>query len=379
MKQQTPWLRRAAGLLLAAAALPLTPLAAQETQAPADPVVVDVTPDPTPITTVQQPVAEPVTITPPAAPVPQVTAPVAETRTVRRTTTATRTDRVAPRPAARPARPAPASAPAPVAAAEPAPAVAPPAAEATPAPVVPAPTAAPAPEGESGGSILLWLLAGALVVGALFLLLRRRRRDEAVVDDEVFEAAPVAEPEPLMAAPLMAAPLATTAADEPVPAETGRPWLDLAMRPVRAGVTGDDAVVEFELTVDNQGSAAARDVRISTWMFAAGAAQQTEMERTLIERPDEGALPEVTIEAGAGKRIETAVALATAGIDNDAVLPVVVAEARYRLPDGSEGRTSASYAVGVPDGEALAHFAIDNPSGLHDDVEARPMGEVEKA
>jgi hypothetical protein len=53
--------------------------------------------------------------------------------------------------------------------------------------------------------------------------------------------------------------------------------------------------------------------------------------------------------------------------------PVVVAEARYRLPDGSEGRTTASYAVGVPDGDDLAHFSIDNPSGLHEEVVARQM------
>ena len=58
--------------------------------------------------------------------------------------------------------------------------------------------------------------------------------------------------------------------------------------------------------------------------------------------------------------------------------PVVVADARYRLPDGGEGRTSASFAVGVPDGEELAHFGIDNPSGLHEDVVARPLGEPER-
>ena len=73
------------------------------------------------------------------------------------------------------------------------------------------------------------------------------------------------------------------------------------------------------------------------------------------------------------------VALSTEKVEGDAVLPVVVADARYLLPDGSEGRTSATFAVGVPDGEELAHFAVDNPSGLNEGVVAKPLGEMEKA
>jgi hypothetical protein len=76
--------------------------------------------------------------------------------------------------------------------------------------------------------------------------------------------------------------------------------------------------------------------------------------------------------------MEASVALPTADVEGDAVLPVVVADARYRLPDGSEGRTSASFAVGVPDGEELAHFGIDNPSGLHEGVVAKPLGEPQR-
>ncbi len=57
----------------------------------------------------------------------------------------------------------------------------------------------------------------------------------------------------------------------------------------------------------------------------------------------------------------------------------MVAEARYRLSDGSEGRTSAAFAVGVPWEGQLAHFDVENPSGLHEGVEAWPLGESEKA
>ncbi len=56
------------------------------------------------------------------------------------------------------------------------------------------------------------------------------------------------------------------------------------MRPVRAGSSADDALVEIELTVGNSGSVAAHDVRISTFMFASEAASQSEMDRLLLER-----------------------------------------------------------------------------------------------
>ena len=56
----------------------------------------------------------------------------------------------------------------------------------------------------------------------------------------------------------------------------------------------------------------------------------------------------------------------------------MVADARYTLPDGSEGRTHASFAVGLPSGDGLEPFAVDLPSGLRDDVEARLHGEPER-
>ena len=455
MKRDPTPLRRAA-LLLAAAALPLAPLAAQDTQPPAD-APVDQTPTPTPVPTPTQPV-EPATdpVTPTAT-----TTQIPESEDAGTVAPAPAATRAAPRAAPRsaPARTIRVTTPAPSIVAAP---VAPPATGALPAPdpnlavgateILPEPQPLPETAGapppaatEQGGvgSILPWIL-GALALGALaLLLLRRRRRRDDVYHDEVYEEAheplpvahvdpvdeaPVVAPSvlPVAGAPIAAAPAAVAAmsdgdsasldrgdgyarygedADSPdegdrhaaataavgaaalggvalgtagaATAETGRPRLDLLMKPVRAGVTGDEARVEFELAVTNHGDAAARDVRVSTWMVAAGAS--SEMERALIEHPEPETLPDTTIEAGAGRRIEAEVTLPTAQVKGDAVLPVVVAEARYRLPDGSEGRTSASFAVGVPDGEELAHFAIDNPSGLHDEVVARALGEPEHA
>lgn len=372
MKPQAPSLARAAALLLAAAALPLTPALAQETPPPADAPAAEATPPPD-VTTSIPPPAE--TTEPsrteanrPATEAEATDPGPAPARTVTRRTT-TRTTTRAP---AAVVAPAPVFvAPGPVAALPPVEAVPlpPPVAQTPPLEVLPETVPAPVPTTvetrDSRDSILPWLLGGLLLVGALaFFALRRRRRTD--VYDDVYEAAPVAAP--VAAAPVAAAPVV---AQTPV----GRPELELEMRPVRAGVSGSDARVEFELTVGNRGPVAAEDVRISTWMLASGA---TEAERGLIEPPVHADTPPVTIAAGEARTVEASVALPTSEVDGDAVLPVVVADARYRLPDGSEGRTSASFAVGVPDGEELAHFGIDNPSGLHEGVVARPLGEPER-
>ncbi len=393
MKQKLTPLRRATGLLLAAAALPFTPLCAQETQTATPPYAGDGTttlpadPGPSPV----QPVLPQPTVTTPApiatTPIPVVPAPAVEEPAPARTTarTSPRPRTVAPAPptaVARSAPPAiadttPAAAPA---APAPAPAAQVPAPAASTPEAVPVDTAVPVTTEERGGAIWPWLLGGALLIAALFLFARRRRRAPAEVYEETYAAAPepVAERESVIAAAPSDGPDPVVAAAAAAAEPAGRPRIGLPMRPVRAGITGEDAVVEFELTVDNEGSAPARDVRISAFMLAAGSPQESEMERMLIEPPAGSSLPEVDVEAGQAKRVEAAVALPTAGL-SDAVLPVVVAEARYTLPDGGEGRTSAAFAVGVPVDDELAHFDVEHPSGLHDDVEARLRREPEKA
>jgi hypothetical protein len=365
MKQAPTPLTRAA-LLLAAAALPLTPALAQDTTAPAaaePPAAQAPAPDPAATTPAPLPETVDTTVTTP----PAATTPTPEATT---TTTTTRTTRTTARAPVRvPARVV-TVAPAPVAVApvpietlpttEVAP-LPPPVAQTPPPEVLPETTTAPVPVAtteDNRASFLPWLLGGLLLVGALALFALGRRR-RTVVYDEVRE--PIAEPV-VAAAPI-------------VPERIGLPELELAMRPLRAGVSERDARVEFELTVDNRGDAPAEDVRISTWMLASGA---TEMERALIEPRDHADTPPVTIPAGEARTLEAAVALPTAEVEGDAVLPVVVADARYRLPDGSERHTRATFAVGVPDGEELAHFDTENPSGLHEGVVARALGEPEQ-
>jgi hypothetical protein len=376
MKTNPTPLARAAALLLAAAALPLTPAIAQDSAPPAEeaapPDASTSIPPPeatTPVQTTETVSPDPATEAETAAPAPRTRATAATT--TRRTTT-TRTTR-APAAVIVPAPPGVAPVPVPVDTLAPVDAapLPPPVAQTPPLEVLPetppAPVATTVETRDSRDSYLPWLLGGLLLLGALAFFALRGRRPAVVRDERVYEPAPAPTVVPVAAAPV-AAPVQRV-----VPA--GRPELDLTMRPVRAGVSGNDARVEFELTVGNSGAIAAENVRISTWMLAAGS---SEAESALIVPRDHADTPPVTIGAGESRTMEASVALPTAEVHGDSVLPVVVADARYRLPDGSEGRTSASFAVGVPDGDQLAHFGIENPSGLHEGVIARPLREPQR-
>jgi len=413
MKHTRNKLRATILALSASIVLPTAPVFGQ------DAPVVTVAPPP-PVVTAPPAPAPVLRTTPAPTPRLQIAIPEADPAPAR----AARTARAAPRasaPARRaaPAR-APAATPAPAAAPAPAPAAAPaaPVAQTLPPPPaeIPAPVAPAAETADSGGigALLPWIIGGILLVAAaaFFLFGRRRRRDE--VYDETYDEEPVVAAEPGFArapvaetpyvapvepAPIIAAaPAAETLAaarevEEPEVVEAdeadvealtesaapvdGRPWLEFLMRPVRAGTSQDDAIVQFELTVGNTGTVAAQDVRISTWMVAAG--EGTDMERSLIEAPADAQVSEVDIAAGDGARVEAEHAVSKAGLGDAPVLPVVVADARYRLPDGSEGRTHAAFAIGMQgEDEELSPFPTDRASGLRENVEARLHGEPER-
>jgi hypothetical protein len=431
MKQHLNQLRPATAALFAALVLPTAPVFAQDTiAAPPPPVIA--APPPVIIT---PPVAT--TPAPPPVATPHATpAPPSATRTRSRTTTRTTTTR-----STAPARtatraPAPARAPAPVATPAPAPApvaqapveAAPPPApvQAVPPPAAPVETAPAPSQTPAIRTVLPWIIGGLVVLALIagFFLFRRRRTDE-IYEEAYYEPAPPREEarEPAFVAPIDVAPVAAAepifirpvadpvperrpaaepVADAPVavppPEEinvaeadhadvealaassepvAGRPWLEFLMRPMRAGTSRDNAIVQFELTVGNTGDAPARNVRISTWVVAAG--ESSEMERSLIEPPADAAVQEVAIDAGEGATVEAKIGVSKEGMD-ESVLPVVHADARYTLPDGSEGRTHASFAVGVPAAESgeLQPFLTDRSSGLRENVEARLYGEPER-
>ena len=422
MKRNRTLHRTAILALSASIALPIAPVFGQDAPASSAPPVVSVSPPPPVIS------APPPATTAPAVPAPRIDIVPQSPPVARAAPPPAVDERPAPRAAraapartraAAPARRAPAPAPvaqAPAAAPEAAAPLAQTPFETLPPPVAAEPAPVPIPvETETGSdnSLLMALLigGGALLLAALvFFGLRRRRVGDEVDEDVHYEepAPAAAEPGfsrpveatpvvPVMApAPDLATPIVAAAAAEPATAEevsiddadqadvdalaadsapvAGRPWLEFLLRPVRAGTSQDDAIVQFELTVGNTGTVSAEHVRISTWMFAAGAG--TDMERSLIEPPADATVSEIDIAAGDGARVDGEIALSKAGLHEETVLPVVVADARYRLPDGSEGRTSASFAVGLPgEGDSLAPFQLDRATGLIESVEARLHGE----
>ncbi|HEX8301922.1 hypothetical protein [Sphingomonas sp.] len=410
--------------LFIGAALLATPAFAQDapaTQSVTPPPIL-VTPAPVPAAPErviqmqpQSPVVQPVPETPVTAPAQPRTAqartPTRQTRTVSR---------------ARASAPAPA---APVAAPETLPSapVAAAPTEITPPPVgetasAPAPVQAPAATENSrgGGLAWPWLLGGiALVIaGIAAALLMRRREPEFIEEDrEPVATAPVAEPlvhapvaaEPVIEAaprpafaPVAAVPLAepevreaqaavATADDVSVHAPgkddlagvadaaapvSRRPWLELGMRPVRAGTNKEEAVVDFELTVGNSGDTSAKDVRISTFMLA-DAGSESDLESLMINHRDDSAVPAVTIEPGEGTRVDAHLAVPKGELGRT-FNPVVVAEARYTLPDGRQGRTSAAFKIGCPSEDGMRPLVSTRPF-VTETVEAELFGTPEHA
>ncbi|MGQ0659853.1 LPXTG cell wall anchor domain-containing protein [Sphingosinicella sp.] len=418
MKTHPQTLRTAAVALFASAAFLNAPVFGQAAPVVAPPPPVVVTPPP--------PVAEtpPPVVRPAPAPAPRAT-PAEPPRAAPAAPEARRTARPAQRAPERSVRIANRSAPAPAAPAASAPETTPaapapaPVAEATlPPPVAePAPAAPAEPAGDvavvdTESSTVTWLVAAglALVIALAGIVLWRRRRsaeDDYYYEEPAYEepanvvepAAPVARADyqPALVTPAFRRPETAPVVEPEVTAsatgielgeadradmealaassspEGHRPWLEFLMRPVRAGTTDDEALVEFELTVGNTGTVAAEHVRISTWMLAG---QGSDMERSLIEPPADAATSETRIAPGDGARVDAAIALPRNRLRDD-VLPVVVADARYRLPGGGEGRTSARFAVGLPSGDGLAPFAVALGEGLRDDVEVRLHGEPE--
>ena len=97
----------------------------------------------------------------------------------------------------------------------------------------------------------------------------------------------------------------------------------------------------------NAGTVAAADVRIATYLIEHG--NDAAIAALLANPPAADGEP-ATIAAGEGLRVEAVLALPRATLPG-AFQPVVVADARYRLADGSEGRTSAAFEIGLTGAE----------------------------
>lgn len=393
--------RQRIGLLLAAAVLPSSAMAQEAqtvtppavTPAPAEPAAAAPVPAASP--TIQFAPNAPVVQTVPERPVvtetPEAEAPAADPAPARRVNRA-----AAPAPASRAARAAPpaaasaAPAAAPPVVSEPAAATAPaPIAAAAPSGVDPiAPAAAPVeapvaePKGDEVSSAAAWGTMGIValaILGLVGFLLARRRRAKAAEHEETYyppdedaavEAAAVAAaPTALVEQPAAVAPI--VAADTGDAA--GRPWLDIGLRPIRAGATAAGGSVEVALTVSNTGDLPAHDVRVSTWML--NSPQSSDNEHAMIEARANARTADIELEPGADQVVDSTLELTGEQLGG-AFRPLVVAEARYPLPDGGEGRIAATFEIGV--GDEVAPISTDG-AGMREDVAARLQNVLERS
>jgi hypothetical protein len=239
----------------------------------------------------------------------------------------------------------------------------------------PGATAAALPPAEDGFSLLPWLAAlfVALGAGAIFLFLRRRQAEAAGVGEIDIVTPRVAEPRPQPRAPVPApqprasAPAprhdpvptqrqAPTAAPPP-PSEGGaivstglRPWIEVELVPDRALLDEKGAAIAFNVTLFNSGSAPARDVSIEACLINAGSGQDAELGNFFgRDRKQSDTIP--VIAPFARVPLRTAVRLPKDSIREYEVegrrlfIPMVAVDARYRWASG-EGQTAVSFMVG---------------------------------
>jgi hypothetical protein len=265
-------------------------------------------------------------------------------------------------------------------------------AEAQPLPTVPAPVteqapppAAPLGEPESSASSLApshlliwpWILAAiALGAGAAFLFWRNRSHRHALAGgpqiDLFVPPEPAPPPPPRPAPPPKAAQPVPTPSPPPLPppppagivSTSLRPWIDVAVNPLRCTVTDEAITIEFEMELFNSGSAPARDIHVAAVVINAGPDQEQELA-AFFARP-----------AGPGNRIDAIQPLTPMKfspqlvIGRDQVQPIELGGRPTFVPllalnaiygrGSSEGQTSAAYLIGR-DGNAgkLAPFRLD--------------------
>ena len=227
-------------------------------------------------------------------------------------------------------------------------AAAPTPAETVPEPLPEAPPAAPPPAvaGPESAS-WLWPAAGGallLLLAAAFLL--RRRRAEA----ERERARDAARSE--LGGALVAAPeREPTPEPRPETPAAPRPWLELDIVPERAAATDTEAVVNYALTLTNQGDAEARNIRIDPRLF--NAAAEAEMA-AFLQGPihEQSGSPHVVIAPGGALKLNGQVAMPRAELEEIEMagrrifVPMVVINVAYDWAGGGTGRTSRSWLVG---------------------------------
>lgn len=268
-----------------------------------------------------------------------------------------------------------------------------------PAPATEAPATTPAPMASSDTPGAGWYLplgiVLALAAGGAWLWQRRRRSDEdATAASSEPEIAPdppvrqrsgveraVATPAVAEAAPRMLSRRSTVAAPPPAAVDL-RAWIELELRPRRAGLNLLTATADVELLVRNRGGAEATNVRIDARLTSARSNQDAELGQVFAETQGRLAAPAFTLAPGGERVVRALVTLPRDAINvltaagRPMFVPVVTLNARY-TPGGEgagEGQTAQAFALGIEraDSAKLAPFWLDTPSRMVESVAARP-------
>jgi hypothetical protein len=227
-----------------------------------------------------------------------------------------------------------------------------------------------------------WLLAAmALGAGGAFLFWRNRGRHSYAGGPHI-DAFVAPEPAPRGRVP---APAPRPAPTQPTPSSPGlvttrlRPWLDIAFAPKRCIIEEHQVVFEFELTVYNSGSGAARDVLVEAVMINASPTQEQEINAFFART------------GGAGERIERIAQLKRVALSprvavprqqvrvleaggRRVFVPLIAFNVQYNWGASNSSQTSAVYLLGrETKAEKLAPFRIDLGARVYRGIEARPL------
>ena len=259
----------------------------------------------------------------------------------------------------------------------------------TPAAAVPAPAFAPEPATvdvapEHKLPLVPWLLAAlALGLGGGFLFWRNRSR-AALAGGPHVDAFSAPEPAP---APRPAPVPRPAPAPSKAPAPDGlgivstrlRPWIDLAISPVRCVLESDKLTIEFELELFNSGSAPARAVLVEASLFSAGPTQDSDIGAFFADPVGAGdriaaiaPLKRFSVKTHVAIDLEQLQAYEVAG-GRRVIIPLIAFNALYRW-SGGEGQTSVSYLLGRDTkSEKMAPFRLDLGPRVFRGVAARPL------
>ena len=358
---------RTLALLLAATALPVTPVVAQEAVAP--PPVATTTPQPQADQPQTEPTAAPVAA--PAAPVFAAPSEVVQALPARVTPPPVAVAKAVPYKAAitpaviRPTRTHSLAAPVAV---DPTtvPAVAAPApAPAVVATTVPAPIVSPSVDVSTKSTTVtnqspwLWIIGGLVALGVVALLFVRRRKP---VEQEAYEEPDgVAPPKPALppVASVAIVPVvkpATSSVKKSKAAKSGvgdeRPWIGISLQATGSNARGQTDLVEYNLIVENAGEVVARDVEVSTFLID-GRVKSSETETSLIDPVGETQSRFIDLAPGTSVPIASTLSVPH-GTD-----PCIIAEARYPLPGGGEGHIAARFIIEATNGDTV-EARLDN-------------------